>query len=104
MVRDGLLRKNEAFPRQRSTSTYDWGEKRDGVKQVRADDIYGSLYSSFSPCAHSGKHPVKHDFKHLKHSTDCAVAFHDQIDSGNEAASACVWPWPMLSSWPRLSA
>ena len=85
MVRDGLLRQNEAFPRQRSTSTYDRGEQRGSAKHVGADDVYGSLYSSFSPCARSGKHPAEHDFKHLQHSNDCAVAFHDQIDSGDEA-------------------
>ncbi len=85
VVRDGLLRQNEAVSRQRNTSTHGWGEERGGAKHVRPDDVSGSRYSSFFPRVRAGKHPVEHDLKHLKHSHDCAVVFHDQIDSGDEA-------------------
>ena len=61
------------------------GRRKCGAKHVRPDDVYGSLYSSFSPRVHAGKHPVEHDLKHLKHSNACAVAFHDQIESGDVA-------------------
>ena len=85
MVCDGLLRQNEAFLRRRSTHTRDWGEERDGAKYIRANNAYGSRYSSFSPLDRAGKHPVQHEFKQLKHSDDRTVVFHHQVDSGNEA-------------------
>jgi len=35
---------------------------------------------------YSGKHPVEHDFKHLKHSDNRTVVFHHQEDSGATGA------------------
>jgi len=82
VVRDGLLRQNETFRRQRSASTRDWRKERDGARHVRPDDVSGSLYSSCSPLVRAGKYPVEHD---LKHNDDRAAVFQHQIDGGDEA-------------------
>ena len=62
------------------------GEKKETAPSTsEPDDVYGSLYSSFSPPVRAGKHPVEHNLKHLKHTDDRADVFHHQVDSGDEA-------------------
>jgi len=72
VVRDGLLRENETFLRQRSPRPYDWGEERGSAKYVRPDDVDDSLYSSFSPLIRAGEHLAEYG---LKHNADHAVVF-----------------------------
>jgi hypothetical protein len=84
VVRNGLLRQNEAFSRQRSTRGRDRGKEGNGTQHVRQVDVYGSLYSGFFPLDRPGKHPVEHDLKQLKHNDDRAGVFHHQVDSGDE--------------------
>lgn len=85
MVRNGLLRQNEAFDGQRSASGRDRGKEGDSIQHLRQANVYGSLYSGFFPLVRPGKHPIEHGLKQPKHNDDRAGVLHHQVDSGEEA-------------------